>query len=285
MAFFLKTRRGSLRHTSESPSNENHAESPAMTLRPTSAERIEDYLRFRSQFPNLHPHYTVPTPRRWSHHSLGSGFESYAGSSNIQVPADSSNNEGPANSSNVQGSANSSNTQWPADSSSNQVRPESPDPGPVDEGSSSAESSQSILVVDDGCELVPLQSHLGNVTSHMRMSNFMRACRSCERSLQDKIDELPNSKITLEHVENAELCSVCMENFNLDEEVKKLSCSHLFHGDCISPWLKKRQTCPICRKVAVSAGARAKVRLHRFQPYHRRRQSTHMLFEPPHWLL
>lgn len=33
-------------------------------------------------------------------------------------------------------------------------------------------------------------------------------------------------------------CSVCWDDFKLDEKVKQLECEHLFHPDCIIPWLK-----------------------------------------------
>ena len=33
-------------------------------------------------------------------------------------------------------------------------------------------------------------------------------------------------------------CSVCMDDFKLKEEVRKLPCDHHFHTDCIVPWLK-----------------------------------------------
>lgn len=32
-------------------------------------------------------------------------------------------------------------------------------------------------------------------------------------------------------------CSVCMEDFHLEDVVRSLPCQHLFHTDCISPWL------------------------------------------------
>ena len=32
-------------------------------------------------------------------------------------------------------------------------------------------------------------------------------------------------------------CSVCMEPFEQGELVKKLKCSHVFHTECIQPWL------------------------------------------------
>nr|XP_053630474.1 E3 ubiquitin-protein ligase RNF126-A-like [Cherax quadricarinatus] len=44
-------------------------------------------------------------------------------------------------------------------------------------------------------------------------------------------------------------CSVCMEDFTIDESVRRLYCEHCFHNDCIIPWLELHGTCPICRKL------------------------------------
>ena len=43
-------------------------------------------------------------------------------------------------------------------------------------------------------------------------------------------------------------CSVCWEDFSLDEMVNQLRCEHIFHKDCIKPWLELHATCPVCRK-------------------------------------
>ena len=39
-------------------------------------------------------------------------------------------------------------------------------------------------------------------------------------------------------------CSVCMEDYKVDETVHKLPCDHLFHENCIVPWLELHDTCP-----------------------------------------
>ncbi|XP_028399074.1 E3 ubiquitin-protein ligase RNF126-B-like [Dendronephthya gigantea] len=62
-----------------------------------------------------------------------------------------------------------------------------------------------------------------------------------------QIESLPTVKITKEDVDVSLECPVCKEVFSLDEEVKKLPCKHYFHEDCITPWLKKHDSCPICR--------------------------------------
>jgi len=43
------------------------------------------------------------------------------------------------------------------------------------------------------------------------------------------------------------LCAVCKETLSVDEEAKQLPCDHLYHADCITPWLRIRSSCPLCR--------------------------------------
>jgi hypothetical protein len=44
-------------------------------------------------------------------------------------------------------------------------------------------------------------------------------------------------------------CIICTDNFCESDKVFKTHCGHIFHKDCIHPWLTKESTsCPICRK-------------------------------------
>ncbi|KAM2242521.1 hypothetical protein ACFX1S_009467 [Malus domestica] len=46
---------------------------------------------------------------------------------------------------------------------------------------------------------------------------------------------------------NSEFCVVCLEKMMSGEEVTPLSCSHMFHANCVVQWFKSGHTCPVCR--------------------------------------
>ena len=43
-------------------------------------------------------------------------------------------------------------------------------------------------------------------------------------------------------------CSICIEETKNNDLIIKLNCNHVFHYNCIEPWLKISFTCPNCRK-------------------------------------
>ncbi|ORX90034.1 hypothetical protein K493DRAFT_63170 [Basidiobolus meristosporus CBS 931.73] len=49
------------------------------------------------------------------------------------------------------------------------------------------------------------------------------------------------------------VCAVCLDDFKVGDEVRELPCCHIYHVDCIDPWLTtKSGTCPMC-KLAISS--------------------------------
>lgn len=65
---------------------------------------------------------------------------------------------------------------------------------------------------------------------------------------KEKIAEIPKVTISAEQVDMKLQCSVCWEDFVIEEAVRKLTCAHVYHESCIIPWLELHGTCPICRK-------------------------------------
>lgn len=42
-------------------------------------------------------------------------------------------------------------------------------------------------------------------------------------------------------------CSICVMGFTKGEVIRILKCNHIFHDQCIVPWLEKKSVCPNCR--------------------------------------
>ena len=47
--------------------------------------------------------------------------------------------------------------------------------------------------------------------------------------------------------EDLDKCTVCLTEFEIAEDVRRLPCMHLFHTSCVDQWLRTNKRCPICR--------------------------------------
>ncbi|KAI3970780.1 hypothetical protein MKX01_024427 [Papaver californicum] len=82
----------------------------------------------------------------------------------------------------------------------------------------------------------------GQVAEH---DSFIRGNPPAAKTV---VENLSSVFLTQEDVENkSAICTVCKDEMGMEEQVKKLPCSHCYHGDCILPWLDMRNTCPVCR--------------------------------------
>jgi hypothetical protein len=71
--------------------------------------------------------------------------------------------------------------------------------------------------------------------------------------------------------DEAHQCSICLEDVQSGEPTYDLDCKHVFHQDCLSPWLTVSGCCPLCRRIVVSRIAVAELvdRGRVASPYHR----------------
>ncbi|CAD8124393.1 unnamed protein product [Paramecium sonneborni] len=62
---------------------------------------------------------------------------------------------------------------------------------------------------------------------------------------EEQIEMLPVLKFRME---NEFVCSICDMNLQKNEMVMKLNCSHIFHSECLKPWIRIKNSCPNCRQ-------------------------------------
>lgn len=66
-------------------------------------------------------------------------------------------------------------------------------------------------------------------------------------------DNLPSEVLTAERAESLpDGCAICQDKYQKGELVNRLTqdsedCPHVFHSQCIIPWLKEHNSCPVCR--------------------------------------
>ncbi|KAJ1384700.1 Zinc finger, RING-type [Sesbania bispinosa] len=65
---------------------------------------------------------------------------------------------------------------------------------------------------------------------------------------RSSIDAMPTIKITQRHLRSDSHCPVCKDKFELGSEARQMPCNHLYHSDCIVPWLVQHNSCPVCRQ-------------------------------------
>lgn len=61
------------------------------------------------------------------------------------------------------------------------------------------------------------------------------------------IDAMPTIRISHRHLRSDSHCPVCKEKFELGSEAREMPCNHIYHSDCIVPWLVQHNSCPVCR--------------------------------------
>jgi len=101
------------------------------------------------------------------------------------------------------------------------------------------------VVRDDDGGRAPTRSMVEN--NRLHSESRLRDLNSRSPSVVFKTaDELKTDQPQM--VEDAaDTCAVCIDCFEPDSEVRCLECGHVFHKECIDPWLVDHGTCPLCK--------------------------------------
>ncbi|XP_066567680.1 E3 ubiquitin-protein ligase Praja-2 isoform X2 [Amia ocellicauda] len=66
---------------------------------------------------------------------------------------------------------------------------------------------------------------------------------------EDIINCLPQITVLEDHHGQEQCCAICCCEYVKDEIATELPCRHVFHKTCVTLWLQKSGTCPVCRHV------------------------------------
>ncbi|KAG5248393.1 E3 ubiquitin-protein ligase [Salix suchowensis] len=95
-------------------------------------------------------------------------------------------------------------------------------------------------------ELADYVTGFGDLLEALTRSDIGR--RGAPPAALSFVNNLPLVIISEEHERHDGVaCAICKDLLPIDTEVNQLPCLHLYHPDCILPWLSARNSCPLCR--------------------------------------
>ncbi|VFQ72876.1 unnamed protein product [Cuscuta campestris] len=127
--------------------------------------------------------------------------------------------------------------------------------GPADSGGGGGFQ----LYYDDGAGsgLRPLPSSMSEFLLGSGFDRLLEQLAQLEANGLGRMENPPASKAAIEsmptvvivdsHIATDSHCAVCKDPFELSGEAREMPCKHLYHSDCILPWLSLRNSCPVCR--------------------------------------
>ncbi|KAJ7971865.1 E3 ubiquitin-protein ligase RING1-like [Quillaja saponaria] len=98
----------------------------------------------------------------------------------------------------------------------------------------------------------PSQNYVGSLGDFLRGPGFDLVLRSLAENYQNRYGSPPTKKAIIKAMPSVTIkedvqCTICLEDIDISNEAKEMSCKHKFHTECILQWLELRSSCPLCR--------------------------------------
>lgn len=139
--------------------------------------------------------------------------------------------------------------------------------GLVQSGAQLATVLELVIQLQSMARVIPMQreldsdlSRIGAPPGFAPLSLFLPllfqqgASASSQRPLNERtLSRLPEMLITSSTLERLRssgsetLCTICQEDYVVGKHLMKLPCEHVFCADCGRQWLRRSNTCPVCR--------------------------------------
>lgn len=109
-----------------------------------------------------------------------------------------------------------------------------------------------ILGSDTGIEPRTLPANIGDYFMGPGLEQLIEQLSQNDRlgpppAPRAAVDAMPTIRINSRHLINNSHCPVCNDRFEVEGEAREMPCKHIYHSDCILPWLAQHNSCPICR--------------------------------------
>ncbi|KAL7073934.1 hypothetical protein ACQ4LE_006857 [Meloidogyne hapla] len=117
-------------------------------------------------------------------------------------------------------------------------------------------SSLVLLHNHPGAEAALVLNGGGSATNpHHIVANAMAAATAAEpQPVGATLEQIKRHSQKISYYEDPnipeqerERCTICLCEFETGDELRGLNCGHLFHMECIDPWLQQNKKCPLCR--------------------------------------
>jgi hypothetical protein len=108
-------------------------------------------------------------------------------------------------------------------------------------------------ISDDILSSVPLGTDHSNIRpfSAVFIITYLSSLPNMDDDLEIKRQDETTINVSSQKYSNIEnnytSCSICLEEFNQNDEVVLLHCKHVFPDKCIVEWGHYRENCPVCR--------------------------------------
>jgi len=81
----------------------------------------------------------------------------------------------------------------------------------------------------------------------LRLDRFVHSPKGLNKR---QIDRFPTFKVITQSSQLDDRCTICMDDYEVDQTLMTLRCFHIFHEGCIRTWLEENDKCPICMNSA-----------------------------------
>eukprot|EP00112_Aurelia_sp_Birch-Aquarium-sp1_P017674 Seg4121.2 transcript_id=Seg4121.2/GoldUCD/mRNA.D3Y31 product="Receptor-like region transmembrane domain- and RING domain-containing protein 1" protein_id=Seg4121.2/GoldUCD/D3Y31 len=82
---------------------------------------------------------------------------------------------------------------------------------------------------------------------------FKTWCGSSSKTTKIKVAQYKKRGFFRSATCSNEMCAVCLEEFNVSEDINLCPCTHGYHAECLNNWLKVKSACPICQSDLITA--------------------------------